>query len=104
MNKAIEEKTQEKGQQDNDTDVEDNQEQQRQLSLSTQAYKLFSEGKLIGTVASCNFCKAFDNWLGKYSPIPQIRNGKLWHSQHLNSPGLRKQEKDDLENAIINIK
>ena len=58
------------------------------------------EGKLIGTIASCNLCKASDNWLGKYSPIPQIRNGKLWLSQHLNSPGLSKQEKDDLENAI----
>jgi hypothetical protein len=62
------------------------------------------ESKLIGTIASCNLCKASDNWLGKYSPIPQIRNGKLWLSQHLNSPGLSKQEKDDLENAIINIK
>ena len=62
------------------------------------------EGKLIGTIASCNLCKASGNWLGKYSPIPQIRNGKLWLSQHLNSPGLSKQEKDDLENAIINIK
>jgi hypothetical protein len=33
------------------------------------------EDKLIGTIASCNFCKASDNWLGKYSPIPQIKNG-----------------------------
>lgn len=62
------------------------------------------EDKLIGTIASCNLCKASDNWLGKYSPIPQIKNGKLWLSQHLNSPGLSNQEKDDLENAIINIK
>jgi hypothetical protein len=66
--------------------------------------RLAIESKLIGTIASCNLCKASDNWLGKYSPIPQIRNGKLWLSQHLDSPGLSKQEKDDLENAIINIK
>jgi hypothetical protein len=58
------------------------------------------EGKLIGTIASCNLCNASDNWLGRHSPIPQIRNGKLWLSQHLNSPGLTQQEKDDLENAI----
>jgi hypothetical protein len=50
------------------------------------------EGKLIGTIASCNLCKASDNWLGKYSPIPQIRNGKLWLSQHLNSPGLSRRK------------
>jgi transposase len=43
LNKAVEEKTEAKGQQDNNTDTEKNQEQH--LSLSTQAYKLFSERK-----------------------------------------------------------
>ena len=79
----------------------------RFIPLEGQEKRIWSsgiEGKLISTVASCNLCKASDNWLGKYSPIPQIRNGKLWLSQHVNSPGLSKQEKDDLENAIINIK
>jgi hypothetical protein len=42
LNKAVEEKTGTKGQQ-NDNDVEKNQEQQ--LSLSTQTYKLFCENK-----------------------------------------------------------
>jgi len=44
LNKVMEvKKTEAKGQQDNNTDAEKNQEQQ--LSLSAQAYKLFSEGK-----------------------------------------------------------
>jgi hypothetical protein len=44
LNKAVKEKkTEAKGQQDNNIDAENNQE--RQPSLSTQAYKLFSEGK-----------------------------------------------------------
>jgi transposase len=45
LNKVMEEKkTEAKDQQDNNTDVEKHQEQQH-LSLSTQSYKLFSEGK-----------------------------------------------------------
>ena len=44
LNNVIEEKTETKGQQDNNTDDEKNQEQQH-LSLSTQAYKLFSDRK-----------------------------------------------------------
>jgi hypothetical protein len=44
LNKRVEEKkTEARGQQDNNTDAEKNQEQH--LSLSTQAYKLFFEGK-----------------------------------------------------------
>jgi transposase len=46
LNKRVEEKkTEARGQQDNNTDAEKNQEQHQQLSSSTQAYKLFSEGK-----------------------------------------------------------
>jgi hypothetical protein len=46
LNKGMEEKkTEAKGQQDNNTDTENNQEQEQQPSLSTQAYKLFSESK-----------------------------------------------------------
>jgi transposase len=49
LNKVMEEKNaeglKEERQQGNNTDAENNQEQHQQLSLSTQAYKLFSEGK-----------------------------------------------------------
>jgi transposase len=46
LNKAVEEKTEGIKQQDNaEENCEQEQEQQRHLSLSAQAYKLFSEGK-----------------------------------------------------------
>src|SRR5215208_3021820 len=45
LNKVFEDKTEAKGQQDNNPDAEKNQEQQRYIYPSTQAYKLFSEGK-----------------------------------------------------------
>jgi len=59
------------------------------------------ESKLIGTVASCNLCKPSNDWLGKCSPVPQIKNGKLWLSQHITAPGLKEQDKSEIENAII---
>jgi hypothetical protein len=62
------------------------------------------ESKLIGTVASCNLCKPSDNWLGKCSPLIQIKNGKLWLSQHLTSAGLTELDKSDIEDAIIKTK
>ena len=48
LNRVIEEKTEglkEERQQQDNNDAENNQEDQQHLSLSTQAYKLFSEGK-----------------------------------------------------------
>jgi len=45
LNKVIETKAGEEERIKQQDDAENNQEQQRQLSLSTQAYKLFSEGK-----------------------------------------------------------
>lgn len=62
------------------------------------------ESRLIGTVAYCKLCKPSDNWLGKFSTKPQITNGKLWLSQHLDSIGLRENDKLDLANAIANTK
>lgn len=62
------------------------------------------ESRLIGTVTSCKLCKPSDYWLGKFSTKPQIKNGKLWLSQHLDSIGLRDSDKRDLLIAIENIK
>lgn len=62
------------------------------------------ESRLIGTVASCKLCKPSDYWLGKHSTKPQIKNGKLWLSQHLDSIGLGDNDKIDLANAIANTK
>jgi hypothetical protein len=58
------------------------------------------ESRLIGTVANCNLCKPTNGWLGKFSPLPQIKNGKLWLLQHLNSGVLINQDKDVIVNII----
>ena len=62
------------------------------------------ESRLIGTVTSCKFCKPSDYWLGKFSPKSQIKNGKLWLSQHLDSIELSDSDKRDLLIAIENTK
>ena len=46
------------------------------------------ESRLIGTVVRCKLCSPSKNWLGKYSPIPKIKGGKMWLAQHLDSIGL----------------
>jgi hypothetical protein len=43
------------------------------------------ESSLIRTVAKCNVCKLSDNWLGRYSLVPEIKNGKLWLLQYITS-------------------
>jgi hypothetical protein len=76
----------------------------RYISFEWQARRIGTlgiESKLIGTVANCKWCRSSDNWLGKYSPIPEIEGGKLWLSQQLTAPGLTEQDKSGIENAII---
>ena len=46
------------------------------------------ESRLVGTLSSCRMCHASDNWLGRHSPVGEIKQSGLWQSQHLNSPGL----------------
>jgi hypothetical protein len=60
------------------------------------------ESKLIGTVASCKLCKPSDHWLGKFSTKAQIKNGKLWLSQHLDSVGLEENDKVIIASIISN--
>jgi hypothetical protein len=62
------------------------------------------ESRLIGTVTACKFCKPSDSWLGKFSPKLQIKKGKLWLSQHLDSIGLSDSDKRDLLIAIENTR
>ena len=62
------------------------------------------ESRLIGTVASCKLCKPSDYWLGNDSIKPQIKNGKLWLLQHLDSIRLGDNDKIDFANAIANTK
>jgi hypothetical protein len=62
------------------------------------------ENRLIGTVANCNICKASENWLGKFSTIEQISNGKLWLLQYLAAEGLTEQDKEAIVHEITNSK
>ncbi len=40
--------------------------------------RLSLESKIISTISSCKYCKATDNWLGKFSPKEKIRDSGLW--------------------------
>jgi hypothetical protein len=62
------------------------------------------ESRLIGTVANCNICKASENWLGRFSAIEQIRNGKLWLSQYLTAEDTTEQDKEAIAYVITNTK
>jgi hypothetical protein len=68
LNKALEEKTEGSKEKEQEDDSENNQEDQRHLSLSTQAYKLFSEGKTplevaielnLGESEATKFCREY---------------------------------------------
>lgn len=62
------------------------------------------ESTLIGTLARCQNCKPTANWLGKYSPKPQIANGKLWQIQHLNANPINQQDRTIILKAIAATK
>ena len=52
----------------------------RFIALEGQQKRIGKEGlesRLIGTIANCNVCKPSENWLGRFSTIERIRNGKL---------------------------
>jgi len=77
----------------------------RFLTIENQYDRIGSQGiesSLIRTVANCHFCKASDNWLGKYSPIYKIRDKGLWLTQHLQCCGITEDDKKIILNAIIN--
>lgn len=58
------------------------------------------ESSLIGTLASCSFCKPSNNWLGKHSPKDHIRNGKLWLIQHLRANPINEEDRIVLLESI----
>jgi hypothetical protein len=62
------------------------------------------ESRLIGTVANCNICKPSENWLGRFSTIEEIRNGKLWLSQYLTAEILTEQDKEAIAHTITDTK
>ena len=78
----------------------------RYIPLEGQETRIGKEGlesRLIGTISSCSLCQPSNNWLGKYSPIREIRNGKLWLSQYLHSTPLIEQDKIDIATAIEKV-
>ena len=44
------------------------------------------------------------NWLGRFSTIEQIRNGKLWLSQYLTAEILTEQDKEAIAHTITDTK
>lgn len=75
----------------------------RLISLAGQEKRMGKTGmesRLIGTVANCMLCSPSKNWLGKYSPAPEINSRKLWLSQHLNSVGITDNDKTYLLEAV----
>ncbi len=62
------------------------------------------ESSLIGTVASCAFCRPSNNWLGNYSPIQKIKESGLWLVQHLMDDEINEKDKITISNAITKTK
>jgi hypothetical protein len=62
------------------------------------------ESSLIGTVASCQWCKPSENWLGNYATQKQIRESGLWIGQHLKASGINENDKETIVNAIRKTK
>lgn len=79
----------------------------RVIAFTCQAQRMGKTGLesvLIGTLARCPHCKPSTNWLGKYSPKPQIANGKLWLIQHLDANPINQQDRNIILKAIVATK
>ncbi|RLI76516.1 hypothetical protein DRP04_12580 [Archaeoglobales archaeon] len=62
------------------------------------------ESKLIGTVARCKKCRPSESWLGRYSPVQEIRNSGLWLKQHLNASEIDEKDMVKIETLIQKTK
>jgi hypothetical protein len=51
------------------------------------------EARLIGTLSHCDCCAPSRDWLGCYSPVPEIRKGKLWLVQPLSKGALEESDR-----------
>jgi hypothetical protein len=76
----------------------------RFIVLNGQAERMMLERALIGTLASCKLCRPSENWLGNYSPIPEIRESGLWLTQHLNAKPINERDKEVILNSIERTK
>jgi hypothetical protein len=74
----------------------------RWIELEGQDRRMGSKGLealLIGTLARCGECCPSSNWLGRFSPKPNIAQSGLWLEQHLRAPGLT----EESIAAIVNL-
>ncbi len=62
------------------------------------------ESKLIATLAKCKECRPSENWLGRYSPIPEIRGFGLWLRQHLRAHGIERGDMEKIEILVQKTK
>ena len=58
------------------------------------------ESSLIGTVASCQDCRASASWLGNSSPVGKIIQEGLWQVQHLNSSEIIESDREHILRGI----
>ncbi len=75
----------------------------RFIEVAEEVNRMGSEGlerALIGTLASCPLCGPSAEWLGNYSPKPQICESGLWLIQHLNAAPLTPPQQDLVTAAI----
>jgi hypothetical protein len=75
----------------------------RFIEVSEQTHRMGSEGlerALIGTLASCPQCRPSAEWLGNYSPKPQVHDSGLWLVQHLRAAPLSPAQMDSVAAAI----
>ncbi len=61
------------------------------------------ESRLIGTIASCEMCRPSVKWLGNFSPVGKISNGKLWLTQHVSSTPLLEEDREEIEKLLSTV-
>ncbi len=73
------------------------------IELESQTVRMGKNGlesALIGTLAQCSLCTPSENWLGRNSPKPKIREGKLWLVQHLAANPITEKDKITIRAAV----
>lgn len=77
------------------------------LLVENEAERIGSKGlesRLIGTIANCSDCQPSIDWLGRYSPVRKISEGRMWLVQHINSPPIDETDKETISQAVDGMK
>lgn len=70
------------------------------IPAATKAERLWLEERLIGTVSGCGGCGPSADWLGRWSPKPQVRESGLWQVQGLGKQSLSREEFEILRGVV----